>query len=271
MTARTDLAGRLAVVSGAGSGIGAGLAAEAVARGMKVLALDVDADRLAALESSLGADNVRGAVVDVSDPVAVARAAREAIDAWGPAALVCCNAGIEFAGRAWDMTPAQWRRLQGVNVDGAFHLVQAFLPSTIAEGRPAHVLMTSSVGGLAPGAGQAAYIVSKYAVRVLAQCLREDLAEAGHPIGVSVLLPGPVRTNIFADATAAGASGEGLRGSLASMLDEHGTDPREVAVLALDAVEGDRFWVHPHPDFSAAFIEAQHEELAGGLSARSLD
>lgn len=265
MTARADLAGRLAVVSGAGSGIGAALATEAVARGMKVLAMDVDTARLEALRDELGEDCVLTVTTDVSDPAAVAAAAKEAVEAWGPAALVCCNAGIEFAGRTWDMEPAQWRRLQGVNVDGAFHLVQAFLPATIEDGRPAHVLLTSSVGGLAPGAGQAAYIVSKYAVRVLAQCLREDLAEAGHPIGVSVLLPGPVRTNIFTDATAAGDSGEGLRGALASMLDEHGTEPRDVAVLALDAVEADRFWVHPHPDFSAAFIDAQHTELSSGL------
>lgn len=264
MTAAADLAGRLAVVSGAGGGIGAGLAREAVSRGMKVLALDVDTARLAALAGSLPHDAVRTAVVDVADAEAVA-AASEATAAWGPAALICCNAGIEFAGRTWDMTPDQWRRLQGINVDGAFHLLHAFLPATIADGRPGHVLVTSSVGGLSSGAGQAAYIVSKYGVRVLAECLRADLVEAGHPIGVSVLLPGPVRTNIFTDAAATGTAGEDLRSSLAAMLAEHGTSPDEVAALALDAVERDQFWVHPHPDLSSAFIEAQHLELVGGL------
>ncbi|WP_182481446.1 SDR family NAD(P)-dependent oxidoreductase [Nocardioides immobilis] len=153
MTAAADLAGRLTVVSGAGGGIGAGLAREAVSRGMKVLALDVDAARLAALAGSLPRDAVRTAVVDVADAEAVAAAASEATAAWGPAALICCNAGIEFAGRTWDMTPDQWRRLQGINVDGAFHLLHAFLPATIADGRPGHVLVTSSVGGLSSGAG----------------------------------------------------------------------------------------------------------------------
>lgn len=265
MTAAADLKDRLAVVSGAGSGIGAGLAREAVARGMKVLALDIAADRLATLADALPGDAVRTAVVDVADADAVAAAATDAVAAWGPAALICCNAGIEHAGRTWDMTPEQWRRLQGINLDGAFHLLHAFLPATIADGRPAHVLVTSSVGGLSSGAGQAAYIVSKYGVRVLAECLRADLAEAGHPIGVSVLLPGPVRTSIFTDATATGDAGAGLRDSLAAMLAEHGTEPVEVATLALDAVEADRFWVHPHPDLSAAFIDTAHQELLSGL------
>ncbi len=265
MTAAADLKDRLVVVSGAGSGIGAALAREAVARGMKVLALDVSAERLSALVESLPGAEVRTAVVDVADSDVVAAAARSAIEVWGPAALICGNAGIEHAGRTWDMTPAQWRRLQGINVDGVFHLLHAFLPATIADGRPAHVLVTSSVGGLSSGAGQAAYIVSKHAVRVLAECLRADLAETGDPIGVSVLLPGPVRTSIFTDATATGDAGAGLRESLASMLDEHGSAPEEVASLALDAVEAGRFWVHPHPEFSAAFIDGQHQELVGGL------
>ncbi len=266
MTAAADLKDRLAVVSGAGSGIGAALAREAVARGMKVLALDVSAPRLVALEASLPGAELRTAVVDVASADAVAGAAAAAVAEWGPAALICGNAGIEHAGRTWDMTPAQWRRLQGINVDGVFHLLHAFLPAAIADGRPAHVLVTSSVGGLSSGSGQAAYIVSKHAVRVLAECLRADLLETGHPIGVSVLLPGPVRTSIFTDATATGDSGEGLRDSLASMLADHGSAPEDVASLALDAVEADRFWVHPHPDFSAAFIESQHAALTAGLS-----
>lgn len=267
MTAAKDLAGRMAVVSGAGSGIGFALAVEAAALGMKVLALDVDTARLEVLAETLASSGaeVRTAVTDVSDPDAVGAVAADAMAAWGPAALIGGNAGIEFAGRTWEMTPAQWRRLQGVNLDGVFHLVHAFLPAAIADGRPAHVLLTSSVGGLSSGAGQAAYIVSKHGVRVLGECLRADLAETGHPIGVSVLLPGPVRTSIFTDAVATGTSGDDLRASLAAMLDEHGSAPEEIARLAFDAVKSDRFWVHPHGELSAAFIATQHEELVSGL------
>ena len=263
MTKWDELRGRLAVVTGAGSGIGRALAEGAASRGLTVLGWDVNQVRLAEVSAAVEAAGGQMAtgVVDVSDYAAVEAAAEVAQAAYGPAALIVNNAGIEFTGPMWETDPKTWHRVTGVNINGPFNVTRAFLGPIVESGAPAHVVMLSSVGGLSTGAGQSAYIASRFATLAMALCLRDDLEQAGARVGVSTVLPGPVRTNIFKDARSGGTAGSAQRRELVDMLDRHGMEPADVADLVYAAVENDRFWVHTHPEMSRDAIERQYAEL----------
>ncbi|YCN58160.1 SDR family NAD(P)-dependent oxidoreductase [Rhodococcus erythropolis] len=267
MTAFTDLRGRLAIVTGAGSGIGEALAQSASDRGMAVLAIDVNADRLDQLvdKVSKSGGSIDAAVASVADSEGIAKVAADAEAQHGPAGLIVNNAGVEFTGRVWETDATDWRKLLDINVNGVFNVTRAFLPGLLASGQSGHVVMLSSVGGLTIGARQSAYIVSKYAVRVLAQCLRADLDETNANVGVTVVLPGPVRTNIFADASAADATSDTYRKQMSANLARDGLEPAEVARMTYAAVESGEFWVHSHPDMSRYAVERQHLEFMSAL------
>ncbi|MFD9992102.1 SDR family oxidoreductase, partial [Bacillus cereus] len=157
--------------------------------------------------------------------------------------------------------PAAWQALIDVNVNGAFNVLRAFLPGLLGSGDAGHVVMMSSVGGLSVGAGQSGYIASKFAMRVMGQCLREDLRRIDAPVGVTVVLPGPVRTNIFKNAATGGAAGAAQRTELAQMLERYGLEPVEVAEMVFRSIEADEFWLHTHPEMSREAIDEQHREL----------
>lgn len=268
-TTALDLRGRVAVISGAGSGIGEGLARHAAEHlGMLVVVTDVDearADAVAAAITAAGGAAIARRV-DVTDPADVKAMAGEVVGEHRAPALLVCNAGIEQTGRVWETDPAQWARVQDVNVNGAFALMRAFLPSMIEDGRRGHVLCTSSVGGISIGSDQAAYLVSKHAIRVLAQSLAADLEAASADIGVSVLLPGAVRTRIFEDAATTGTkASEEFRQALLTHLAEDGLTPAEVAALTFEALLAGRFWIHSHPEMSRQVLTGHTADLLGGL------
>src|SRR4051794_4531451 len=147
MTDVKTWAGKAAVISGAGSGIGEGLARHAALElGMVAVLTDVVADRVTEAVHKLRAEGAtaHGLVLDVADAEAVAAAASTVVEQWGPPAFLGCNAGVEHTGSVWEMAPAQWARVQRINVDGAFNLANAFVPSMIDAGQPGHVLFTSS-------------------------------------------------------------------------------------------------------------------------------
>lgn len=263
-----DLAGRLAVVSGAGSGIGAALATYAATRlDMHAAVIDVDGDRAAEVVDRIEAGGGRATALtcDVSDWVSTHAAAEQLLAEHGAPALVAANAGIELTGPVWEADPQDWQRLQGVNLTGAFHLVRAFVPSMIAAGRRGHVLCTSSIAGLGASAGQAAYAVSKHGVRVLAQSLEHDLAQVGADVGVSVLVPGVVRTRIFEDALTTGAAAaEEQRRAYAAFLAD-GMSPDDLAATTFDAILAGKRWIHPEPHMSRMMLDPMAADLSSGI------
>lgn len=270
MSAPLDLAGRLAVISGAGSGIGEALATRAALdHAMQVVVADVDAGRAEAVVETIrtAGGQAWAAVADVADWDQVARLAQETLRAHGAPALVVCNAGVETTGLFWETAPEHWARTQSINVNGAFHLARAFLPTMVSGEQRSQLLFTSSIAGVGISAGQSAYHVSKHAVRVMAQALAADLESVAAPVGVSVLLPGVVATRIFDDATASNPQAEQLRATYADYLRSAGVTPDSIATRTLTALLAGERWIHDDPALSRRMLEPHAADLLAGLEA----
>jgi NAD(P)-dependent dehydrogenase (short-subunit alcohol dehydrogenase family) len=256
-----DLRGRVAVVTGAASGLGRAMCERFAAEGMHVLASDVDT---AGVREVAG----HGVVADVSRSEDVERLAQEAYARFGAVHVLCNNAGVVKSARTWDLTLDDWNWVLGVDLWGVIHGIRAFVPRMLAQGGPAHVVNTASMTGLLPMPRLAAYSAAKSAVVALSESLQHDLDAEGADIGVSVFCPGFIATRITDSArnrpaslpaTAQASGRRTVAGVEASMTAE------EAAAQVVDAVRTRRFWILTHDDYR----EVIRERAAGiGTSAR---
>lgn len=269
-------AGKVAVVTGAASGIGLALAERFATSGMHVVLADVDDAGLAAAAEKLGVRGVETLTVrtDVSDEASVQALAAAAVARFGTVHVVCNNAGVMSTGDPWFGPLSSWTWVMGVNFWGVVHGVRAFLPVLAAQGE-GHIVNTASIAGLLPGFG-AAYDASKHAVVAMTEDLYTSMLQAGLPIGVSVLCPGWVRTNLMdakrnwptdlGDEPAAALGSDIVLGHVRRVIDE-GMPPAAIADLIADAVEAQRFWVLPHPDFVELAVQRWHN-IDDGVNPR---
>ena len=265
--------GHVAVVTGAASGIGAALAAAFAAAGGRVVLADVEISALERAGDRLraGGAEVLAVPTDVADADAVERLAQATIDHFGRVDVLCNNAGVSTFNRLIDQTLADWRWVLGVNLWGVVHGVSSFLPIMRAQGTPAHIVNTSSIAGLWSGVSFIGpYAVSKVGVVSLSETLHAELRSEKIPIGVSVLCPSSVDTNVM----------EGERNRPASLGSEQRTDaaehirrlirgglsgddgksPADVAAMTLDAIRRDRFWIITHASARPG-LEARFESI----------
>jgi len=195
--------GRVAVVTGAASGIGFALARRFAAEGDRVVLADLHADVLAEAAEELEASGAEVLAVptDVSDPAAVDALAARTVERFGTVHIVCNNAGTVVGGAAWEVSLADWHRIMDVNLWGVIHGIRSFVPILLAHDEPAHVVNTASMAGVTSLAGLGPYVASKHAVIGLTETLFHDLAAAGagDRIGVTALCPGYVPTRIGFD------------------------------------------------------------------------
>lgn len=254
------------MITGAGSGIGAGLARYAHRLGMTTVLADIDAGAIAALRDELAACGVAAydAVCDVRDAEAVQALADRVRDDIGPVRLLVNNAGVEQFGYLWDTPVANWNRVMDVNVSGVFHGVRAFLPAMMATDEPAWVWNLSSIGAVATVARQAPYIVSKHAVLAMTECLRLEVQMAGHAdhICVQAVLPGPVASNIFAaaggvDHGATHASAE----ERAAMVRIIAMDPLAAAEAIFNQSAAGGFYLSTHPEQTSTSMAERARSL----------
>jgi NAD(P)-dependent dehydrogenase (short-subunit alcohol dehydrogenase family) len=261
--------GHVAVVTGAGSGIGAALATAFGAAGGRVVLADVEEDALERVGAALTADGVETLAVptDVSDADAVARLAGAAVERFGRVDVLCNNAGVSTFNLLADQTMIDWRWVLGVNLWGVVHGVQTFVPSMRAQGTPAHIVNTSSIAGLWSGIPFIGpYAVSKVGVVSLSETLHGELRAEQSPIGVSVLCPSSVGTNVMeAERNRPPSLGAEQRTDVAEsvrlmirdgLYGPDGKTPAEVAAMTLDAIRRDRFWIITHAS-ARATLEAR--------------
>jgi NAD(P)-dependent dehydrogenase (short-subunit alcohol dehydrogenase family) len=266
-----ELAGKVAVVTGAASGIGRALADAFVRARMRVVLADVEPDALAAAQRELeqGGAEVLAVPTDVSRADDVDALARRTLERFGGVHVVCNNAGVALAAPIWEQTLDDWRWLLGVNLWGVVHGVRTFVPLMLEAKTPGHIVNTASVAGLTSAPGLGAYNVSKHAVVTLSETLAKDLEVAGAPIKVSVLCPGFVNTRILDSGRNRPAAFGPERERPTEMetvvrnLVAAGMPPAEVARHVLRAVEEERFYVLTHPDFMAQVKERCQDIVEG--------
>jgi NAD(P)-dependent dehydrogenase (short-subunit alcohol dehydrogenase family) len=276
MQQRTDVvaAGRVAVVTGAASGIGFGLSERFASEGMRVVMADIEEPALAeAAEVLIGrGGEVLPVPTDVSRPEQVDALRDRALETFGAVHVLCNNAGVAGLGRPlWDLTPGEWAWVLGVNLWGVINGIRSFLPA-LREQDAAHVVNTASVAGLVAGI-LGPYSVTKHGVVALSEALYFQLLQHGAGVGVSVLCPGWVKTRIVdSDRNRPAELGPPaeLEPTQAAVREvgrqrvESGIEPAEVAAHVVDAIRSGRFYVLTHPEMNDAIRRRAEEVLAGG-------
>ncbi|HZP28926.1 MAG TPA: SDR family NAD(P)-dependent oxidoreductase [Acidimicrobiia bacterium] len=274
-----EFAGRVAVVTGAGSGIGRGLARAAAKEGMRVVVADVEHGALEATTAELraGGAEVLAVPTDVSDERQVGALADAAYERFGAVHLLCNNAGVFQAGVVWQRTLADWEWVMGVNFYGVLHGIRAFVPRMIEAGEPGHIVNTSSMAGIMTVAFSGPYVVSKFAAAALTECLAHDFRAQGvEHLGVSCLVPGSVDTRI-ADSTRNRPDeppGEAqapdhwfVAGMLKEMTSTRGIHPDEAARIVFDGVRANRFWICTSESYEPLVRERYDAMLRTELAA----
>jgi len=262
---------RVAVVTGAASGIGLALAERFAAEGMKVVMADIETAALAQAAEGLRrkASVVLATRVDVSRHDDVERLARETYEAFGAAHVLCNNAGVAVIGAAHEHTLADWQWVINVNLWGVIHGVRAFLPRMLAGGDEGHIVNTASMAGLTTAPFMSVYDVTKHGVVALSESMFKELAVTGAPIGVSVVCPGLIDTNIMrsarnrpeelAEEGKAGPMAQAFGQALADRL-AGGYPPSEVAEQVLQGIRDGRFYIVP-----------AQPEVKGAIAVRAQD
>ena len=249
-----DFKGKTAIVTGAASGIGLGIAKALAHAGANIVLADVRAGPLEAATKAIEATGARaiGVTADVSDPDSVAAAGQAALDAFGALHIAVNNAGVAMHGTPVEaVTPQEWDWVIGVNVKGVINGIRTFVPMIRAHGQGGHVVNTGSVSSLfvREGRNQGAYAMSKYAVLALSEALEQELAGSG--IGVSILCPGGVNTSIFDSAATrpdrfGGSYSRPGQEALKSAFANGMLAPDVVGRRVLQAIQDDEFYILTH-------------------------
>ena len=261
------LQGKVAVVTGAASGIGRALADRLGAEGMRVVLADIEEKELAAATAEVTDTGVEAIAVatDVSSADSVNALRDRAVDHFGAVHVVCNNAGVAPTGPVLESTAADWEWVIGVNLMGVVHGVLAFGPLLVDQS-DGHIVNTASGAGLIPTPTMGPYCATKHAVVGLSETLYHELA--GTDVGVSVVCPGFVRTNIFFSErnrpTDLGGrmDYEEDRQAMQEVIASAGTDPSVVADGAVDAIRSGQLFVLPHPEL-VPIVRERIESIAG--------
>lgn len=271
-----EFAGRVAVVTGAGSGMGKAFARRFAAEGMKIVAADVQQDALDGTVQELTADGHEaiGVLTDVSDRAAVDRLAQAAAERFGPVHLLCNNAGVEgyLDGAIWEATDKDWAWTVDVNFWSVVHGIRAFVPAMLEHGQPAHVVNTCSMTAVIAAGNM--YGITKHAVLALSEVLAADLRAREAPIGVTALCPGTIATNLFRGSrnrpealrneveTPGARAGAALRDEMHAVLSA-GMPPAVVADRLVQGIRDNAFYLLTDHDWDDQ-VKARHRAIEAG-------
>lgn len=251
----TEFDGKVAVVTGAASGIGRAMCEKFATLGMRIVMADVEADRLrqsAEQIEATGAD-VLAVTTDVSRPDELSRLAESTLEHFGKVHVLCNNAGVFAGGLTWDAIGSDWEWVLGVNLYGVLHGIRAFVPIMLEQNEPGHVVNTCSMAGLINTPFSGAYNVSKHAALSLTETLYHELRMKQSPIGCSALCPELIRTGIASSDRnrpvylkrpddAGTPEMEIVEDAIRSSI-ETGLDPSVMAERVYEGIKEDRFYL----------------------------
>jgi NAD(P)-dependent dehydrogenase (short-subunit alcohol dehydrogenase family) len=285
-----DFKGRTAVITGAASGIGRGIARACAAQGVQLVLADVDDAGLEALHTEIS--DAGGAVItshtDVRSSEAVEALAGAAQSAFGDIHLVFNNAGVMLGGYAWERSAEDWKWVLDVNIMGVVHGVRTFMPILLEQGLEAHMVNTASIGGQMVGPMMSPYIVSKHAVVALTESIFLELGPLETKVKVSALCPGPISTGIV-DSQRIRPEELGKAAPLGSQAEQDferivnggitaGMAPDEVGPIVLQGIRDEKFWIYTHPVYAdvirgraEAMITATDPGMAVEIGENMLD
>jgi NAD(P)-dependent dehydrogenase (short-subunit alcohol dehydrogenase family) len=270
-----DISGKTAIVTGAASGIGLGIATALAEAGANVVMADIQKDAVEQAAHSLSGTNKRimPVRIDVTQEQSVLDALAEVERNFGKLHIACNNAGVPMHGsRLIDVPSSDWEFVIGVNIWGIIHGIRHFLPAILKHGEEGHIVNTASVAGFQnrPGTNQGPYSMSKYAALSLSEALEHELE--GTNVGVSVLCPGPINTNIARGARNRPdhLGGPQIRTSdeavLAERLATIGLDPKRVGERVVDAIQTKTFYAFVSA-MPADAIKARHRRIEEALNS----
>ena len=261
-----ELAGRVAVVTGGGSGIGRAMAEAFARERATVVVADIDEAAAAAVVQLVRArgGEALGVRTDVSELTSVQALADTAFKTFGKVHILCNNAGVALWGGLDSATHRDWQWVLGVNLWGVIHGIETFVPRMIAQREPGHIVNTASMAGLIASRGLGVYNTSKYAVVGLSETLAKDLRP--HGLGVSVLCPMGVATQIRASARNRPARLANAAPSAEEPVELIGRtlEPDVVADMVVDAIRTNRLYVITHEEGLEA-LRRRHERLEQAL------
>lgn len=253
--------GGVAVITGAGAGIGMGLARRCGAIGMTVIVTDVDKSRAEQVAADIVAAGGKAEAiqVDVAKPEALDALAQDVFDRHGAVRLLVNNAGIETIGYVWEIPTARWETTLNVNIHGVVHGVRAFVPHMLRVGEEAWIANLASIGSFGIMPTQTAYIMSKHAIQSFSECLYLEMQVAKAPINVCSIIPGMLKTSIF-DAEAGKGEPEGAaahRATMAHMMASYGMDLDEGCRLFVEGLAARKFWISSQPDMTDQSLQGR--------------
>lgn len=275
-----EVAGKVAFVTGGASGMGLAMVRSFAGAGMKVTVADIERKALDAVAEEFADSNseILPLELDVTDRDAMERAADATEEAFGKVHVVCNNAGVAVGGAVDEMSYRDWDWVLRVNVDGVVNGVQTFARRIAAHGEGGHFVNTASMAGHIAVPGLSVYTASKFAVVGLSEVMRADLAP--RRIGVSVLCPGVVRTNIFDSGRNRPASLTGERDTASLVLSAdvadqdrsarlgellaNALDPAVVGDMVLHAIQHEEFYIFTHPEIQSA-TDARFAEISAAM------
>lgn len=249
MAGLANLEGRVAVVTGGASGIGRGMAEELLACGVKVVIADIETQAVQRTAAEIGAV---GIVTDVSKIESMQTLAAETLRRFGKVDIVCNNAGVGPLAKFESMTIDDWKWMIDVNLWGVIHGMHVFLPHLIANKDGGHIVNTASQAGLAAYPAVGAYVATKFAMVGLSETLALELARDHPSVGVSILCPGPVHTNIYQSQRSRPATiKSGFRDIEANSIvpsNARWLQPRDVGRLVAASIRDGRLYIITHPE-----------------------
>jgi len=247
----TEISGKIAVVTGGASGIGRGIAEQLIAQGAQVVIADIDGDVLQRVANEIGAVGIQ---TDVTKSASVQALADATVAQFGRVDIIVNNAGVGPVARMEDLSLEDWRWIMDVNLFGVIHGVHSFLPLLIANKDGGHIVNTASMAVFSPMAGLGAYTASKFAVQGLSESLALEM-KADHPnINVTIMPPGPVRTNISQSMKHRPADQKGSLTDVQLQDDPEAAqlrwvEPRVAGLIVTRAIRNNDLYALTHPEW----------------------